>query len=202
MRTIGRCLAVMLCLALPLVWAQAWAEEPAAPESEPVPVIEPGFAVLKAESQLVDGVVRLDALFDLQFSDQLVEALQNGISLNLLIEIEISRQRSYMWSAEVARLEQRYQISYQPLTKYFVLNNLNSELEFQFATFESLLAVLARLHGLPLLDHSLLEEEAEYSGEIRITVDRNSFPVPLRLMSYVSGDWHLASGWYSWPLLP
>ena len=83
-----------------------------------------------------------------------------------------------------------------------VLNNLNSELEFQFATFESLLAVLARLHGLPLLDHSLLEEEAEYSGEIRITVDRNSFPVPLRLMSYVSGDWHLASDWYSWPLLP
>lgn len=200
MRTVGRCLAVMLCLALPLAWAQA--EEPAAPELESVPLIEPGFAVLKAESQLVDGVVRLDAQFDLQFSDQLVEALQNGISLNLLIEIEISKQRSYLWSAEVARLEQRYQISYQPLTNYYVLNILNSELEFQFATFESLLAVITTLNGFPLLDQSLLEADADYFGEIRIAVDRNSFPVPLRLMSYVSGDWHLASDWYSWPLLP
>ena len=58
------------------------------------------------------------------------------------------------------------------------------------------------LNDFPLLDYSLLEAEADYRGEIRISVDRNSFPVPLRLMSYVSGDWHLVSDWYSWPLLP
>jgi len=194
-RTIGRWL-LMLCLALPLVWATAWADESATPESES------GFAVLTAESKLVDGVVRLDVLFDLQFSDQLVEALQNGISFNLLIEIEILKQRNYLWSKQVATLEQRYQISYQPLTKHYVLNNLNSDLEFQFPTFESLLAVVTMLHDFPLLDYSLLEAEASYVGDIRIAVDRSSFPVPLRLMSYVSGDWHLTSDWYSWPLLP
>jgi len=197
MRTIGRWL-LMLCLALPLVWAPAWADEPVAPELE----AEPGFAVLTAGSKLVDGVVRLDVLFDLQFSDQLVEALQNGISLNLLIEIEILKQRNYLWSKQVATLEQRYQISYQPLTNHYVLNNLNSDLEFQFPTFESLLAVVTMLHDFPLLDYTLLEEEASYLGDIRIAVDRSSFPVPLRLMSYVSDDWHLASDWYSWPLLP
>lgn len=193
MRRIGRWF-VVLCFSVSL----AWADEPIVSEAEP----EPGFAVLSAGSKLVDGVVRLDVLFDLQFSDRLVEALQNGISLNLLIEIEILKQRNYLWSAQVATLEQRYQIAYQPLTNHYVLNNLNSDLEFQFPTLESLLAVVTMLHDFPLLDYSLLEEDASYLGDIRIAVDRSSFPVPLRLMSYVSDDWHLASDWYSWPLLP
>jgi len=193
MRTIGCCLAMMLCLGL----SPSWAEESAEPESEPA-----GFSVLNAESQLVDGVVRLDALFDLRFSDQLVEALQNGISLNLLIEIEILKQRNYLWSKQVATLVQRYQITYQPLTKHYVLNNLNSDLEFQFASLESLLMVVSVLSDFPLLDYSLLEAEASYRGDIRIAVDRSSFPVPLRLVSYFSADWHLVSDWFSWPLLP
>ena len=194
MRTIGCWLAVLLCFAV----SQAWAEEPATPELES----EPGFTVLTAESQLVDGVVRLDVLFGLTFSDDLVEALQNGVSLNLLIDIEILKERNYVWSKQVAKIEQRYQISYQPLTNLYVLNNLNSDLVFQFPTLESLLAVITVLHDFPLLDYSLLEADASYRGDIRISVDRESFPVPLRLMSYVSGDWHLASDWYSWPLLP
>ncbi len=192
-RIIGCWLAAMLCL----VASPAWTEESVAPEA-----VDPGFAVLTAESTLVDGVVRLDALFELRLSDQLVDALQNGISLNLMIEIEVVKQRKYLWAKQVAALEQRYRISYQPLTNHYVLNNLNSDLVFQFPTLESLLAVMAALREFPLLDYSLLEPEASYIGEIRIAVDRSSFPVPLRLMSYVSGDWHLISRWYSWPLLP
>ncbi len=194
LRIIGRCLAALLCFAV----SQTWADEPTASRLE----TEPGFTVLTAESQLVDGVVRLDVLFELRFSEQLVEALQNGVSLNLLIDIEILKERSYLWSKSVATLEQRYQISYQPLTNTYVLVNLNSDLEFQFPTLESLLAVMTMLHDFPLLDYSLLETETSYRGDIRIEVDRDSFPVPLRLMSYVSGDWHLVSDWYSWPLLP
>jgi len=190
MRTIGRGLAAMLCLAV----SQAWAEEPV--------TTEPGFAVLTAESRPVNGVVRLNVLFELAFSKQLVEALQNGVSLNLLIDIAILKERSYVWSKQVATLQQRYQISYQPLTNTYALANLNSDLEFQFPTLESLLAVITVLHDFPLLDYSLLDAEASYRGEIRIAVDRDSFPVPLRLMSYVSSDWHLVSDWYSWSLLP
>lgn len=192
-RIIRRCLAaLLLCLIVPGVWA----EEPLAPEPEP------GFTVLKAESRLVDGVVRLNSRFELRFSEQLVEALQNGVTLNLLVDIDISKQRNYLWSKQVTALQQRYQISFQPLTNTYVLINLNSELEFHFPTLESVLAVVATLHDFPLLDFSLLEPEANYRGQIRIAVDRDSFPVPLRLMSYVSGDWYLESDWFSWPLLP
>lgn len=163
---------------------------------------EPGFEVVSAQSALVDDVVRLDVLFDLRLGEQLIEALQNGVSLNLRIDIQINKDRKYIWSTTIATLEQRYQISYQPLTDHYVLNNLNSEVVFQFPSLESLLAVVSVLNDFPLLDYSLLDPDGRYFGEIRIEIDRDSFPVPLRLMSYVYGDWHIASRWYSWPLLP
>lgn len=181
-------------MALSLVVAPAWGQEP--------PAVTPGFEVISVSSRLADQVLRLDALFELRVSQQLVEALQNGVALNLLIEIEVSKERDYLWSASVASLTQRYQISYQPLTKHYVLENLNSGVEFQFPSLESLLAVASVLSDFPLLDSSLLEEDARYYGEIRISIDRDSFPVPLRLMSYVTDDWYLASEWFAWPLLP
>lgn len=164
---------------------------------------KPGFEVVSAKTTLVADVLRLDALFDLRFSESLVEALRSGVSLNLEIEIEVVRERDYLWSTSIASLAQRYQISYQPLTKSYSLNNLNSQVEFQFPSLESLLAVVSVMQDFPLLDRSLLEDEGgRYWGEIRISVDRESFPVPLRLMSYVYGEWHLSSEWFEWSLLP
>ncbi len=181
---------MLLCLATVHVFAQ---------EQE---ALQPGFEVVSAKTALVDDVVRLDALFDLRFSASLVDALQNGVLLNLVIEIEVIKERDYVWSTSIASLAQHYQISYLPLTKSYLLNNLNSQVEFQFPNLESLLAVVSVMQDFPLLDQSLLEEEGRYRGEIRIIVDRESFPVPLRLMSYFTGNWHLSSEWFAWPLLP
>ena len=178
---------MLLCLAVAQVRAEDQVEQ------------APGFDVVSARSTLVGDVVRLDALFDLRLSDNLIEALQNGISLNLVIKIQILKERDYLWASTVTTLEQRYLIYYRPLTGHYVLDNLNSQVVFQFPSLEALLAVASVLSDFPLLDYSLLDPDARYLGEIHIEVDRDSFPVPLRLMSYVYGDWHLSSEWFSWP---
>jgi len=170
-----------------------------ADESEE-PTLEPGFVVYSAESRVVNDVLRLDAVFGLQFSDKLFEALHNGVTLNLNIDMRVLRHRSYMWDSTVASVEQRYKISYSPLTKNYTLANLNSEIQFQFPNFDSLLAVVSVLTDFPLLDNSLLEDDEDYRAEIRVAVDRDSLPVPLRLMSYVTSGWHFVSEWYSWTL--
>lgn len=190
-RLIRYWLSALLCCAVASLNAQEQVEE-----------IEPALVIQSAESRLVDDVVRLDVAFDLRFSEQMIEALQRGVALTLLIEIEINRERSYLWSTTIATLEQRYQISYQPLTQYYALNNLNSEVEVQLPSLELLLAVINELDDFPLLDAALLAADATYFGEIRISVDSGSFPVPMRLMSYFNDDWDLSSEWFEWPLLP
>ncbi|MFC1750494.1 DUF4390 domain-containing protein [Pseudomonadota bacterium] len=161
---------------------------------------EPAFTVLSVESRIEDEVVRLDAIFDLEFSEKLVEALHNGVPLTLLVELKVMRERSYWLSETIAEIEQRFQISFNPLTGRYLFHNLNSDAKFQLPNFDVVKLVLSHLSNFPLLDYSLLEEDMTYNARARIRVDDEKFPVPLRLMTYVTSDWDLVSEWYEWQL--
>ena len=162
--------------------------------------VEPSFSIVSAESRIDDQVIRLDAAFELIFSENLIEALHNGVPLTLLVEMDVLRERSYWLSETVAEIEQRFQVTYNPITGRYQYHNLNSDARFQLPSFDVVTLMLSHLSNFPLLDHSLLESGERYLGRIRIRVDREKFPVPLRLMSYVSSDWDLVSEWYEWPL--
>lgn len=164
--------------------------------------IAPVFTVVSAQSHIEDEVVRLDAVFDLGFSEKLVEALHKGVSLTLLIEIEVLRERNYWVSESIAEIEQRFQLSFNPLTGRYLYYNINSDARFQLPSFDAAKAVLSHLNNFPLLDDALLEKEKRYWARMRIKMDSDTFPVPLRLMTYVTSDLDLESEWYEWPLLP
>ncbi len=164
--------------------------------------IEPVFTVVSAQSRIEDEVVRLDAVFDLGFSGKLIEALHKGVPLTLLIELEVLRERNYWMSETIAEIEQRFQLSFNPLTGHYLFYNINSDARFQLPSFEAVKAVLSHLNNFPLLDDALLEKEERYRARIRIKVDPETFPVPLRLMTYVTSDLDLESEWYEWSLLP
>ncbi len=160
----------------------------------------PGFAVLSASVRDIEGVVRLDATFALRFGTTLEEALHNGVALPLLIEIEVQQQRNYRWSKTIAHVEQRYTLSFNALTKQYLLHNRNTDAQLRLPSFSAVKAVLGSLSKFPLLDRRLLKDGKEYVARLRITIDSEQLPVPLRLMSYVSAEWDLQSEWYQWPL--
>lgn len=162
--------------------------------------IEPAFTVVSATSRIDDDVVRLDAVFELIFSEKLIEGLHSGVPLTLLVEMEVLRERSFWVSETVAEIEQRFQISFNPLTGKYLFHNLNSDARFQLPSFDVVKLVASHLSNFPLLDYTLLNEEEIYNARLRIKVDREKFPVPLRLMTYVTSDWDLVSEWFEWPL--
>lgn len=185
--------AVLLLLWLAAPWAYGDDELQAEPET-------PGFAVLSAAVQDIDGVVRLDATFSVRLGTTLEEALHNGVTLPLLIEIEAQRERDYLWPSTIAHVEQRYLLSYNALTGQYLLHNLNTNLQFRLPNLSAAKAVLGSISKFPFLDRNLLQEGEKYEARIRITIDREMLPTPLRLMSYITSDWDLHSEWYKWPL--
>ncbi len=161
---------------------------------------EPGFSVLFAETEVVDEVVRLDAGFDLTLSPELTEAINKGVPVTINIEMEVWRKRAYWLDDEVARVVQAYTITYNDLTRSYMLDNLNSGAHFQLPSLEAALWVISALSDLPFIDSALLEPGEEYYYRIRLGVDVESLPVPLRVMALVLSRWHLTSDWYRWPL--
>lgn len=180
-----------------LVLIFAGSAQPAFADDEPA---DPNIEILSAGAVLKDQVYYLNARFRLRLKPQMVEALHAGIPLTFTVSVEVYRPRSYIWDAQVALLEQRYELSYQALTQQYVLKNLNSGVVNNFPNLVAASDVLGTIIELPILDRNLLNPEDEYRGRMQVRLDREELPLPLRLQSYFYSDWTLSSDWYSWPI--
>lgn len=159
-----------------------------------------GFEVRSAATRLEAGVYRLNAQIEYRFSTAALEALQNGVPLTLNIEMEVRRRRSWLWDETVYALTQRFRLEYHALSRQYLVNNLNSGERRAFPARTAALEFMGRIEDFPLLDRSLLTENERYEGALRVLLDLEALPAPLRLLAYLSDDWRLASEWRVWPL--
>jgi hypothetical protein len=160
----------------------------------------PGFRILKADTQLLDGVYRLNAEIDYNLSPPVREALLNGIALVFEVQIEVLRGRSYWWDASVAELNQSHRLTYHALSRQFVVENLNTGLQQTFSDLPSALRHQGTLRQLPLIDAALLNENRSYTANLQARLAINELPLPIRVNAYLSRAWRLSTRWHTWAL--
>lgn len=159
-----------------------------------------GFRIRSVETTLQEHVYLLDTRIDFAFSEEAQRALQSGIPIIILLDIEVEKKRSWWWNKTVATLQQGYLLLYHALAEKYIVNNLNSGAQHDYTSLGATLSALGRISGLPLIDSSLLDKDAEYRVKLRVRLDIESLPAPMRPLAYISSDWQLASDWYTWPL--
>ena len=157
------------------------------------------FAVLEARTRLENGVYLLTAKIDYDLSPAALAALRNGIPLTVSLEMEVWRQREWLWDEIIASLQQRFHLEYHALARQYVVINLNNGELKSFPTRSAATDYLGRIENFPLLDASLLGPADGCYGRLRATLDIEALPAPLRPLAYLSTEWHLTSEWYTWP---
>ncbi len=173
---------------------------PASAEDAAGVAVDPGIHILDVSSSPRDEVHYLGARIDYVFSAQIIEAIEEGVPLTVVLAIEIVRERPWLWNEKVASLEQRYQLSYHALTRQYVVRNVNIGSQNNYPGFIEALSALGTISSLPLIDANLLQSGQRYLGRLQARVDTSELPAPLRLLALVSADWRLASEWHEWPL--
>jgi len=160
---------------------------------------DPGrFEIRSAEVALEGGVYYLDAWMELRLPQEAHEALRSGVPLTIRLDVEMTYNRRWWVDADVAELRQRYQLDYHALTERYVVTNLNSRDRSSFPTLFGALNHLGRIEKLPLIDASLLEPGRAYDLRIRVVLDTERYPGPLRLLAFWRRDFSLSSDWYEW----
>lgn len=159
-----------------------------------------GFVIRTAYTELLNGVYYLSADVDLGMSEDALNALENGVPLTVEWQIEVIRHRRFIWNKTVATLTERYQISYHPLTRRFVIKNLNSGEQQSFASYRDAITNLGQVNDLPVIDAGLLEPHTQYMIRMRAVLDITDFPGPLKLIASLFKGWDLSSDWYAWGL--
>jgi len=156
--------------------------------------------VTAASVALDEGVFELDATLDLAVPEAGRRAIEAGLTLELDYQIQIARVRRYLPDAEVASLQQSYELSYHALSQRYLLRNLNTGEQQDFGTLQASLDRLAEVRGLPLLDSSLLEPGSTYEFRVRAELNLRTAPDSLGWLLFWTDDWSATSEWYAWTL--
>jgi hypothetical protein len=167
--------------------------------------IAAGFDIHNARTRMVDGVYLLDADISFVFSEEALEAIENGVPVTIVLEMQVLRERRLVWDnlwwdKEIAQLEARLRIDTRPLSKTYLVRNLNSGETQVFGSFRELVVGLGKIREFPLLDEHLIGDEGHYYLRLRALLDIESLPSPMRPWAYLSSFWHLQSDWYRWPI--
>lgn len=161
---------------------------------------ETGLEIRNASTRLDAGVWYLSARIDYRLNRDTLEALQNGIPLTFELQVELTKDRRWLPDEDVATLRQDFELSWQPLSRGYLVRNKNSGDQRAHTTLFAALNDLGRISDLPLIDAALVEEDEDYEVSLRAALDQQQLPGPLRMLAFWDEDFTLESDWYRWDL--
>jgi hypothetical protein len=165
-----------------------------------VPVRADGIPVKSAELRAIDGEVVLNAEFDLTLNPTLEEALQNGIPLYFVLELELARPRWYWLDEKVLQSALTYRVSWNALTRqYRVASGLLAQ---SYSSLEEVERYIGRVNSRPVIRLDALTRGARYDAALRLRLDINQLPKPFQVSALASREWTLASEWQRFTFTP
>lgn len=147
----------------------------------------------------------LDAALDVALNNTLVDALERGVHLHFVLELEINRPRGWWWFDEgIAQPERKMRLYYHLLLRRFVV-----ETGYTTRTVASLaeaLEQLGRVDDWQILERGELKTGRRYNARLRLRLDTAMLPKALSIGAVTGDKWTLVSPWYAWsfaaPALP
>jgi hypothetical protein len=188
-----------LCIAITPVLGTS--EGPVLSVAEGSPVAEKfGVEVKNAGISLQGDVFVLSMDIDYQLSARAKEALQNGVSLYWDVHINTLRHRDYFWDKTLFTSVIRYRIQYHALLNMYRVRNENGGQLYSFSTLSAALDSMSAIRNFRVMDKMLCLPGERYVVAIKVTLDRDALPLPLRPVAYTNPQWYLSSDWTLWPL--
>jgi len=165
-----------------------------------VPAQADGAHVKSAELLSADEWYYLYTDFDLVLPKALEDALNKGVSLNFMVEFELTKPRWYWMDETVATVRQNLRLSYHALTRqYHFSGNQGNR---TFVSLNEAKEELKHIAEWKVVDKSQLKKGTTYQAAVRIRLDVNQLPKPLQVEALGSKDWSFNSDWYRFPVTP
>jgi len=159
-----------------------------------------GFHINAVSAERQEDVYYLEADIHYALSDDVREALFNGVSLEFEIDAKVIRLRPWLWNETILSKQRRYALRYRALSKYYQVIDLSSDETTHFKTLPRALEMLGQVSHWPLVHVDQLTHKELYQIKVRCRLDVGALPPPLQSSSLFSSDWQLTSDWFVWRL--
>ncbi len=149
-----------------------------------------------AEIRAVNEGYELDAQFVLNLSHTLEDALEKGVALHFITELEVTRPRNWWFNESIGEATRRMRIYYNLLLRRYVVD---AGYTTQTATtFEEALVMLGRVERWQVLERGALKAGQRYQARLRWRMDASQLAKPLQIGALTSDKWDMQSAWFTW----
>ena len=155
-----------------------------------------GIQIKSIVIDATDEGYRFDADFEIALNPKLERALEKGIVLYFVTELNLMNFRWYWLDERVAQSRVREGLSYYALTRQYRLSR--GTLSQNFSTLKEALQALSRVRDRPIIASSELKPDMEYTVELRMRLDISALPKPFQVETLGSREWDLGTGTLRW----
>lgn len=154
--------------------------------------------VIDVHAEVREGSVFLDADLEVHLGAEVIDALRNSIALNLLVEAELVEPREWLWDHRLLAGERALRLEYHALSRTWMVTDLTGRETHTFSNLAGAVESLSRIRAWRLGSSEALADRGRVLGKLRVRLDVNKLPLPLRVPALVREDWDLGSDWFLW----
>jgi hypothetical protein len=157
------------------------------------------FVVRDVDARFVDDALDITTTLDMSLSARAEEALNKGIPLDILIDLALVEHRRLLWDRVVTDRTLHRRVQYHALSGQYLVSSADIGAD-EFARFSTAQAALTYAGALNELQIILpkkkdINPNLSYWLKMRVQLDIEALPSPLRPLAYVTPAWHHSTGW-------
>ena len=137
----------------------------------------------------------LNADIQLTFNQEIITALEHGVALQIDTEIKIKRNRSWLWDKTIYTTVLMQRLQYHPLSNQYLVTRKNLGNKHDFQNLHQALKFIGTIRNQPIKMPNTLQQEKQYTAQIRTHLNTDELPAPLKLATYLQAAWQLSSPW-------
>jgi len=154
--------------------------------------------IIDAHAEIREDVVYLDVDLQIAFDAEMIEAMRNAIPLNLTLQAVIDEPRDWWRARTLAADDRHYRLEYHALSQTWLVTDVLEHEARSYSTLDGALRALRQVRAWPICSVHSLAGQAHLVGRVRMVLDVNKLPIPLRFPALFDSRWALNSEWFLW----
>ncbi|QGT77635.1 DUF4390 domain-containing protein [Guyparkeria halophila] len=156
--------------------------------------------VINVHAEVREEALFLDADLELSLGSEVIDALRNSIALTLVVEAEIAQPREWLWDRPLLSDRRRLRLEYHALSRTWMVTDFHARETHTFSQLSDAVESLSRVRAWRLGGWAPLADKPRLLGKLRVRLDVNKLPLPLRVPALFDDNWDLDSDWFLWGL--
>ncbi len=141
---------------------------------------------------LVGDQLLLTPEFDLQISQKVIEAIDNGIVITFVIQLQLINQVDWWFDETIGNKNHTFEVRYFSLSGQYQLHNIHTKKKQSFVNLEQLLDTLSTQTQFSFTDFAAADQFST-----RIFLDKQALPSTMQLPTVFDSDWNIMSDWHT-----